>query len=110
MTTSQMVHRTPILCSTTVVFSVWERGTLCTTHSSITSDEQGWLGRLGTRRLPAELEALPAGDERSTRVRAFHAEQYEAAYAAIVAEYGEKEPAVLAGRRSMGEIEIQVAR
>ena len=39
-------------------------------------DPQMYHGEIAARNLPAELEALPVGDERTARVRAFQAERY----------------------------------
>jgi len=58
---------------------------------------------VGSRPLPPELDALPAySDERYRAVSAWHAAQYDEAYAAIVAEY----PEAADGERSMGEIRL----
>jgi len=45
-------------------------------HSTITTFDGVWYGQIGTRRLPADLDALPAySDERSQAVRAWMAEE-----------------------------------
>jgi hypothetical protein len=98
-----IIKRTPILTTTTVVYSAWERSAgICGQHSTVTSDDDGWLGRVGTRALTPELAALPQGRERWDAVDAYHEEQYQAAYAAIVAAH----PEAAEGKRDMGEIVI----
>ena len=63
--------------------------------------EQGIrMGRIGTRRLPAHLDALEArSDERLERVGNWHDSQYREAYVLIVEAFPEAE-----GTKSMGEI------
>lgn len=61
-----------------VMVEAWEvsdRSGFIGSHSTISAskDEQGrWLGSLTTRRLPAEIEAIPFSDERVKAVREFH--------------------------------------
>lgn len=57
------------------------------------------FGRLGTERLPAELEGL-RGEERYTKVRAWQREMYQRAYDLIAAEVAIPTDA----RLDMGEI------
>jgi hypothetical protein len=69
-------------------------------HSTITFEEGVKLGRIGTRSLPADLDALkPWSHEREDAVRAWHAAQYEEAYGLIDQAYPHNW-----GRRSMGMI------
>ena len=95
----------PLIQTTTIgtyrSYSAWEPGKISGTHSTITHLEDGWYGRIGTRWLPAELEALPGGsDERIAKVHAWQADQYTEAYIAI------REQVEVPGsaRYSMGEI------
>lgn len=101
----QIVTRTRILGTSIHVYAVWEesRGNQ---HSTITytCTEFSPAGRIGTRRLPAALDALPAlTDERIDAVTAWHAAQYAEAYAAILQAY--PEAGAPDARRSLGEIE-----
>ncbi len=53
-------------------YTVWECGSIIGTHSTITTRDGKWYGRLGTRQLPANLEELPAmTDYRINKVREF---------------------------------------
>lgn len=100
----------PVVVETSIgsnwrIYSAWEPSPRHEpSHSTITHDAQGrrW-GRVGCRPLPAELDALqPYSQERSDRVSAWHAAQYEEAYSLIV-------PCLPDGwtwRASMGEISV----
>uniref|UniRef100_A0A6M3M5H9 Uncharacterized protein n=1 Tax=viral metagenome TaxID=1070528 RepID=A0A6M3M5H9_9ZZZZ len=94
-----IIKRTRIIGTRQVIYDAWEpsRG-----HSTIThADEHGWLGRIGSRRLPPDLAALrPYSQERREAVAAWHESQYQEAYSLILAEY----PAAADGYRSMGDI------
>lgn len=69
-------------------------------HSTFTFEEGVRLGRIGTRPLTAELDALtPYSQERQDAVGAWHTVQYEEAYGLIVEAYPHTW-----GRRSMGAI------
>ena len=71
-------------------------------HTTISHEAgNGWpTGRVGTRRLPAEIEAMPRGEARYAAVRAFQEAEYARAYDAILAAY----PEAASGHRDMGEI------
>jgi hypothetical protein len=88
------------------VYSAWEPSKIGSGgHSTITwcADSKGWFGRIGTGPLPRDLDALPARSaERSAAVRAWHAAEYDRAYAAILARH----PEAGSGRRDMGQIEV----
>jgi hypothetical protein len=60
---------------------------------------------VGTRGIPADLDALPYGDERARRVRAWYDAEYARAYPLILSAFPEAE---LGERRGMGEIEVFV--
>ena|SRR5688572_11776287 len=86
-----------IIGTDALVYAVWEA---YAGHSTYRHDDAGVkLGRVGTRRLPTDLDAL-RGNERYTRVRAWQEAQYAEAYAAILAVY----PDAADGHRSMGDI------
>lgn len=94
-------------------FSVYEEsprralasGQIHTYHSHSTLhafNDHAFLGKVGTRILPANIDALPVGPERSAAVDAFHHQQYEMAYGAIIATF----PEAAAGRRESGEVAV----
>ena len=95
------ITKTKILGTTITVYAAYEP---YAGHSTFTHLNGVRVGRVGSRQLPAELDALKSmSTERSTRVRAWQAAQYEEAYAAIIAEC----PEATNGERSMGEIEVR---
>ena len=108
------IERTRIIGTDTVVFSAWEpsRGTISPnafSHSSIsTLGGDSFWGQIGSRHLPIQLSTLPAtSPERSAAVRAYHAGEYQRAYALIRAEY----PDIPAdSREDMGEIIATIPR
>lgn len=82
------------------VYTVWEP---YAQHGTSYRLDEANVGRVGTRRLPADLEALTAySSERSKAVGAWYAAQYDEAYAAIVTAF----PEAADGRRDMGEITV----
>lgn len=92
------VMRNRIIGTDTVVWSAWEP---YDGHSALTWIDGEKVGRIGTRRLPADLDALPAySDERIRAVRAWHEAQYQDAYAAIIATV----PWLTGYKTDMGEI------
>jgi hypothetical protein len=95
------VRRTRIAGTNCHVYTVWESSALMGPHSTITSNPAGgWFGRLGTRRLPNAVDAIPVGPVRFVAVDCHHAAQYRLAYAAIRTAFG-----AIEGRADMGEIE-----
>ncbi len=113
---AMLVETTRIIGTDTVYFSAWESVTAHgeNSHGTYKTSPMGngadytWYGRVGTRRLPADFNALPAfSEERKAAVGAWHAAQYDEAYAAIV-----KHPDFPAQpkheHRSMGEISCQI--
>jgi len=100
------VHAVRIIGTRLVVYSAYEYGDGTTrTHSTVQNFNGRYWGRIGCASLPAELDALPArSDERWAAVRTWQASEYERAYAAIVATF----PAAADGRRSMGDITVEV--
>lgn len=115
MTRELIVQRIPIITSSTVVFTVYEKADhpleAGGTHSTIMTFDgrDGWYGRLGTRRLPNEINVIPVGKERFTSVDAFHRAQYEEAYRAILDSYPELEANPTASYHS-GEVAIRADR
>lgn len=100
-----VVHRYGIIGTRSVVYAVYEPSAVCGKHSTITHQFGQWYGRVGTRPLTPELDALKAmSQERFDSVGAFHEAQYQEAYKVIestfpeVSNYGQY--------RSMGEISI----
>ena len=93
------IHGTDRKGERAVVYSAWEpsedHG-----HSTITTIDGVWFGRIGTRRFACNL---PAGsDERHTAVMAEYEEQYLEAYNAIADVFP-----LACGREDMGEVETR---
>lgn len=86
-----------IIGTSAMVYAVWESYAGHSTYRH--SDEGVKMGRVGSRELPADLNAL-RGEARYSAVDAWHAAQYAEAYAAILEVYPEAAP----GHRSMGDI------
>lgn len=83
----KVVMRYGIIGTETVVYEAWED---YDGHSTYRTEGERKLGRVGTRRLTDELEALPKmSRERSERVRDWHDDQYQEAYDAIFAAFPE---------------------
>ena len=100
-----IVHAVRIIGTPTIVFSAYRYRHNYGDHSTIQSFNGRFYGRVGTQRIPAEIEAMaPGSDERIAAVRAWHEAEYAIAYDAIVAQF----PSAGEGRRSMGEISVQV--
>jgi len=86
------VQRVPICASSTVVFTVYEQTASPfgnNGHSTVTTFDghEGWFGRLGTRTLPAWINAIPVGQERFEAVKGWRRLQNDEAYRAIVEVY-----------------------
>lgn len=71
-------------------------------HTAIQTIDGRVFGQIGTRKLSAELSALPYDRKRFDAVGAWHEAQYQEAYRAIIA----KHPEASNGIRSMGQITI----
>lgn len=88
-----VVQRIPIIASSTVVFTVYEKTVFDLDarggHSTITTFDghEGWYGRLGTRRLSDEINAIPVGEKRFEAVDGWQRAQHQEAYEAILAVY-----------------------
>jgi hypothetical protein len=102
------VQKTKIIGTDCTVFSAWAPDTdrLAAPYGAFSTfthfDGERW-GRIGTERLPAELDALPRGEDRIAAVRRFHEGRYAAAYQAIEEVFPFLRNAK--ARASMGEIE-----
>lgn len=79
------VHFYCVIGTPTVVACVYERmeGLAERSHSSITTIKGVWYGHLGTRTLPADVEALPAGEARSAACASFRDMQKRLAHRLI---------------------------
>ncbi len=102
------ITETRIIGTTTLVFAAWEpleRTDAGYSHGTSRTIDGERFGRIGTRALPEDLNAL-RGEERIRRVGAWQESQYQEAYTAIFAARTELRRADL--RADMGEIEIQV--
>jgi hypothetical protein len=85
-----------------IVYNAWEPSGVFGEHSTITTFDGEWYGRIGTKRLSPEVEKLPAGSkERIDAVGKAFEEQYEEAYRLIEEAY----PESANGKHTMGEIE-----
>lgn len=93
--TEFVAHRYQIATTATVVHEVYEADDGHSTTRSVPTGEfqlvdRGavWLGKVGTRKLPPELERLPVGQQpRIDRVVEFHREQRREAYAVLLEAY-----------------------
>jgi hypothetical protein len=78
------VQRVRIAGTNYHVFSAWEPSSHFGKHYSITTIDGQIYGRVGTERLPDELEKLPAfSQERGEQVIAWRQEQYQRSYQMI---------------------------
>ena len=103
----KVVRKYSVGATDLIVYEAWEpsarsRRLEPVNHSTITTIEGQWYGRIGTRYLPPEIEALPRGDERYRAVGKWHEDQYEESYRLIIQAF----PEAGAGKRSMGEITL----
>ncbi|MBA7608583.1 hypothetical protein ES703_15761 [subsurface metagenome] len=99
----KVVKKYSVATTNLIVYEAWEPSAIMGRHTSITSIDSEWYGRIGTRYLSPELEKLPAGSEERLRaVGKWHHEQYEEAYKLIIQAFPEAE----GGKRSMGEITL----
>ena len=109
-----IVQRIPIIAST-VVFTVYEKTVFELDarggHSTITTFDglEGWYGRLGTRRLSDEINAIQVGEKRFEAVDGWQRAQYEEAYEAILAVYPGLKNDPTASYHS-GEVSINAGR
>ncbi len=93
-----------IIGTNALVFSAYVPSSICGKHHNIMTHNGQWYGMVGTETLPAELDALPAcTDERSLKVRAWHAERYRAAHTLIIEAF----PEAAKGRPDMAEIRME---
>lgn len=118
-----VVRRTQIISTNHFVYDVWEPTAFgegystpdAPAHSTISSrvdmgedaPEGKWFGRLGTRRLTVEQNAVPVGEERFALCAAQRAGQNEMAQAAIAEAYPHLAPLVVQGiarREDDGEV------
>ena len=107
-----IVQYCPIIGTNTVVLSVWVPSKLCGNHSTITTircgitESKKWYGRMGTERLPEDIDALPCGEGRFAAVKQYHEQLYADAYELIYqSHWGE---IARKGHHWGGEIDIRV--
>lgn len=82
----KIVERFQVLTTGIVVYKVWEQTEFPYGHSTITRLDGigGWLGQVTSRRVPADIDSLPAmTDERISAVRAWMAENEKESVDAI---------------------------
>lgn len=99
------IDRTQIIGTGFIFYTAWEQTK--NDHSSITSEEvEGkvvWWGEIKTRRLPAELDALPAmTEERLKAVQAWRETKYQESYRLILLAFPELDPMIW--KQKEGEI------
>jgi len=90
------VERYNILSSHTTIYAVWE---VENSHSTVMTKSGIWYGSVMTRPLPAHIDALPAGAERSEQCRLFWQQLEDLCYHAILAVFPDAK-----GDRWHGEI------
>lgn len=99
----KVVKKYNIAATDLIVYDVWEPSELAGPHSTVTTIDGRWYGRLGTRRSTSELEGLaPGSEERFRAVGKWHDDQFEEAYRLIVQAF----PEASGGERSMGQISL----
>jgi hypothetical protein len=101
---SIVIQKTRIIGTKIVAYSAWTPSSYTGRHQTVTSIDGVCHGKVGTERIPAEIDALPVyTQERADAVLAWYAAQREIAYAAILAAH----PEAAAGQRDgMGQIEV----
>jgi len=102
------IDKYKILGTNVTKFAAWEQTSFNHNfygHSTITHIDGICHGKIGTRDLDKETNKLPVGPIRTAAVHKHHNDQYEEAYALIIAQY----PEAANGKRDMGEIEIYTA-
>ena len=98
----KMIDKYSIIGTNVIVYQAWEPSGVFGAHSTITTIDGKWYGRIGTRWLPPYLENMLAGSlERIQTVSKWLKDQYEEAYKLILQVY----PEASSGMRTMGEIE-----
>ena len=76
------IHKIRIIGTSTVVYSAWEPSSVMGPHSTITTFDGSWFGRVGTR--------------------TFREDEFQQAYGAILSEYPGL--ALVPHKKDMGEI------
>lgn len=84
------------------VYGAYEASSYFGPHSSLLTIDGQTCGTLQSRRLTAEIDAIPVGPARFEACDAFRAANQAEAYAAIIAAF----PEAAEGRRANGEIEV----
>lgn len=88
-----------------VIFGAYEASSYFGDHSSLMTIEGQTCGSIASRRIPAEIDALPVGPVRWEALDAFRAANLREAFAAILAAF----PEAVEGRRDalLGAIEVE---
>lgn len=100
------VTGTRISGTNTTVYEAYEPSSVAGNHSTITMIDGEWFGKIATRRLPADINAIPVGPERSAAVHAFHETRYAEAYAAIESSGKMVTASYATIKRTYGDIEV----
>lgn len=99
---NKIIQRYSILTTDILVYSAWEPSTITGRHSTITSLNNKWYGRIGSRLLPPDINKIPFGPERLAAVEKWHKDQYQEAYSLIIEAF----PEAKTGHRDMGDITL----
>ena len=101
---NKVIEKYSIFTTDFVVYCVWEPSAIMWRHSTITTINGKWYGRIGSRPLPPEMDKIPVGPERLAAVRKWQEDQYQEAYNLIIGAF----PEAQAGSRDMGEITLKL--
>ena len=98
------VTRTNIIGTRFQVHDAWVQDDGGRSFGTITTIDGRWFGRIGTERLPREIDALPVySEERAVAYRRWRDNTYAGAYALIRCAF----PEAAEGTEDMGRIESQ---
>lgn len=84
-----VIQKYRIIGTESVIHVAYERSSVLGAHASISFIGDECFGRIGTKRPPAEIDALPAGPERIARVGEWYEAEYQRAYTAILTAHPE---------------------
>jgi hypothetical protein len=102
-----IVHKYNIGCTNRIIYNAWEPSTITGNHSTITTFDGKWYGRIGTNPDKSMFSHLePCSIERHHAVNKAYQQQYDRAIKYIKEAYPELKETVMTDR---GEIEINLA-
>lgn len=97
-----IIQRSRVIGTNTVVYTAWEPSKLRGNHSTVTTFDGKWYGRIGTDPERALFDHIPVGDDRSEAVQEAYEQRFRVAYDAILKAF----PEAAIGTRSGGEIAV----